>query len=220
MQISPELYAYPWSSMAANNCNTYVSSAGKLMMLDPGHAQLYGHVENGLVSDGIKEAPGLVILTHCHPDHMEAAELLAKLGCKIAMGKTEAEFLEGEGRNLAAALGMGAPDITIDLFLEEGELDLDGEKFQVIDTPGHTPGHICLYMPSQKALFTGDLVFAQGVGRVDFPGGSGEKLKESIRKISSLPVELLLPGHGPIIKGAEQVKANFEMIINSYFGML
>jgi hydroxyacylglutathione hydrolase len=220
MQISPNLYAYPWSSMAANNCNTYLSTAGKVMMVDPGHAQLYGNVENGLAKDGIKDVPELVILTHCHPDHMEAASMLQKIGAKVAMGEKEAEFLEGEGKSLAAALGMSAPEITFDLFLKQGELDLGGEKFQVIDTPGHTPGHICLYQPSLKTLYTGDLVFAQGVGRVDFPGGSGEQLKRSILEVSKLDVELVLPGHGPIIKGTEQVKANFEMIVNSYFGML
>jgi glyoxylase-like metal-dependent hydrolase (beta-lactamase superfamily II) len=55
---------------------------------------------------------------------------------------------------------------------------------------------------------------------VDFPGGDGKKLKESIRRVSGLDIEWLLPGHGPILKGADQVKRNFELIESTYFAML
>jgi hydroxyacylglutathione hydrolase len=221
MQLSDNIYAYPWTSMQANNCNTYLVRCGsKLMMIDPGHAQLYGHVENGLVGDGIREDIDLVVLTHCHPDHMEAAAMLQRTGAKLAMGAQEAEFYEGEGKKLAGMMGVSLPDFVIDLFLEEGELTLDEETFQIILTPGHTPGHICVHLPSQKALFTGDLVFAQGVGRVDFPGGDGQALKDSILKIGALDLEMVLPGHGPVVSGADQVRLNFEVIEKTYFGMI
>ena len=221
MQLSDAIHAFPWTSMQANNCNTYVvRCSGQTMMIDPGHAQLYGHVENGLVQDGLREPIDLVVLTHCHPDHMEAAIMLQRNGAKLAMGTWEAEFYQDEGKKLGAMMGMSLPDFTIDLFLDEGELSLGDETFNVINTPGHTPGHICLEMPSQKALFTGDLVFAQGVGRVDFPGGDGSLLKDSIRKISQIDLEWVMPGHGPVVKGADQVKLNFEIIEKTYFGMI
>ena len=207
--------------MQANNCNTYVVRCGsKTMMIDPGHAQLYGHVENGLAGDGIRENLDLVVLTHCHPDHMEAAAMLQRAGAKLAMGALEAEFYEGEGKKLASMMGMRPPELMIDIFLEEGELNLGDESFEVINAPGHTPGHICIHLPGQKALFTGDVIFAQGVGRVDFPGGDGEALKESILKLAKLDLELILPGHGPVVKDAEQVRMNFEIIEKTYFGML
>ena len=220
MKIADGLYAFPWTQTMVNNCNTYLASGPPLMMVDPGHSQLYGHVEMGLKQDGLKEIPELVVLTHCHPDHIEAAFKLQEQGARLAMHPKEIEYMQGEGRQLAAAFGMSVPDVQFDVLLEEGELELGEEKFQVIHTPGHSPGHVCLYEPKNKALIAGDLVFAQGVGRVDFPGGSGELLKQSITRVAELDLELVLPGHGPIIKGADQVQRNFEAITNMYFGML
>jgi hydroxyacylglutathione hydrolase len=69
-------------------------------------------------------------------------------------------------------------------------------------------------------LVCGDLIFEQSVGRVDFPGGDGNSLIESIRKMSQLDVEILLPGHMNIITGARNVKRNFEHIEKYYFSML
>jgi len=220
MKIAEGLFAYPWSHMMVNNCNTYLLNNELTAMVDPGHSQLYGHVEVGLKQDGIKKVPDLVVLTHCHPDHMEAAFKLKEQGARLAMHPAEVEYLKGEGRQLAAAFGLSVPDVEFDVFLEEGELTLGQEKLQVIHTPGHSPGHICLYLPEHKALIAGDLVFAQGVGRVDFPGGSGELLKQSIKRVAELDLELVLPGHGPVIKGADQVRRNFETITSMYFGML
>jgi glyoxylase-like metal-dependent hydrolase (beta-lactamase superfamily II) len=74
-----------------------------------------------------------------------------------------------------------------------------------------------LYWPSQKALFTGDLIFKEGLGRTDLPGGNGSKLKESIRRLTNLDVECLLPGHGEIIMGAEKVRKNFAELEQFYF---
>lgn len=220
MQISDELYAYPWSQTNANNCNTFVLGSGPRIMVDPGHAQLYGHVENGLVADGIKDVPALVVLTHCHPDHLEAAAMLQKVGSKLAMHPAEIAFMQGEGRALAASMGMNVDDIVIDVLIDEGELKVGDMSLEVILTPGHSPGHVCLHWPAQKTLIAGDLVFAQGVGRVDFPGGDGEALKASINQVAALDLELILTGHGPIIKGAESIKRNFEQITQMYFPML
>jgi glyoxylase-like metal-dependent hydrolase (beta-lactamase superfamily II) len=93
-------------------------------------------------------------------------------------------------------------------------------NFQVIQTPGHSPGSICLYWSDRKVLFTGDVVFDQGIGRTDLPGGNGRALKESIKSISRLDVEYLLPGHGEIVSGREAVKANFTDIERMWFPYL
>ncbi len=177
-------------------------------------------MELGLTHDGIREAPALVAMTHCHPDHLEAALVLKRAGCRLAMHQTEIAYLEGEGRQLAAALGMGLPEFDFDATLEEGEFTVGDQVVRVIATPGHSPGHVCFHLPAQKALVSGDLVFAQGVGRVDFPGGDAEALKASVRKVAGLDLELLLPGHGPILKGAENIRRNFEEIQEIYFRML
>lgn len=220
MKLADDLYVYPWTQPTANNCNAYLVTAGPGMLVDPGHAHLFSHVENGMAADNIKEPPGLVALTHSHPDHLEAALKLQKQGMLLAIHSDEVAYLENEGKQLAAALGMDFPEVVPDIFLEEGELKLGEEVMDVIKVPGHSPGHVVLYWRRLKALFAGDLIFAQGVGRVDFPGGDGQALKESILKVKDLDLEWVLPGHGPLLKGAKNIQANFQFIEQMYFSML
>lgn len=219
MQLADDLYVFPWTQPSINNCNSYFIGGGVPTLIDPGHSQLYGHVETAMAGDQLPE-PVMVVLTHCHPDHMEAALQLQKKGAKVAMHPAEVAYMEGEGRQLAAALGMSFPELTVDVFLSDGELSLGEHALQVLHTPGHSPGHICLYWPANRALIAGDLVFAQGVGRVDFPGGDGQALKDSIQRVAKLDAQWVLPGHGPIIKGAENVQRNYQLIEQYYFGML
>ncbi|MFH1059649.1 MAG: MBL fold metallo-hydrolase [Pseudomonadota bacterium] len=220
MKLTDDLYVYPWTQPTANNCNTYLVGGAAPVLIDPGHARLYKHVELGLASDRQTETPRLVVITHCHPDHLEAALALQKAGARLAMLGAELQYLEGEGRQLAAALGMNLPEFQVDVLLGEGELTVGPESFQVLHTPGHSPGHLCLYWPRHKALFAGDLIFAQGVGRVDFPGGNGQQLKESIQRMAQLDLEWVLTGHGPVLKGKPSIQRNFEIIAKHYFGML
>lgn len=218
MKLADDLYVYPWTQPTANNCNTYLAGGAAPVLIDPGHARLFSHVQRGLGQDGIQNMPLLVVLTHCHPDHLEAAPALQRGGLRLAMPRREAEFMAGEGRELAQALGLNLPDFQVDVLLEEGELKVGPEVFEVLLTPGHTPGHMCLYWPRHKALFAGDLVFAQGVGRVDFPGGDEAALKQSLQRVAALDLEWLLPGHGPALKGADNIRKNFQMIQKMYFG--
>jgi len=69
-------------------------------------------------------------------------------------------------------------------------------------------------------LFTGDVVFNGGIGRTDLPGGNGEALKESIRRLSTLDAEYVLSGHGDLVTGKDAVKANFQEIENFWFGYI
>ena len=103
------------------------------------------------------------------------------------------------------------------LLADRDSIGLGDISLQVIHTPGHSPGSVTLYWPAQKALFTGDLVFKEGVGRTDLPGGDGSQLKESIKGLMNLDVEYLLAGHGDIIAGAEKVEKNFEDVESFYF---
>ncbi|KIX11061.1 MBL fold metallo-hydrolase [Dethiosulfatarculus sandiegensis] len=220
MKLIGDIHAYPWTQMIANNCNTYAVAGPPTLLIDPGHANFYYHVEKGLKEDKLPETPEIVFLTHCHPDHFEAAEQLQKKGSRLAMHSLEVEYMQGQGRSLARSLGMNFPELKIDIILEEGPFQLGNEEWEVFLTPGHSPGHVCLYNNTQKVLFAGDLIFAQGVGRVDFPGGSGEELKKSIERMAKLDLEWVLPGHGPIIKGAESIRKNFEIIASMYFGLI
>jgi glyoxylase-like metal-dependent hydrolase (beta-lactamase superfamily II) len=219
MQILQNLQAFIWTDPAANNCNTYLIQADKTVLIDPGHEHLFGHVSEGLqaLSLGLAEID-LVVLTHCHPDHMEAVKVFTDTTTLIAAHDAEVDFFRQAAPHYGEILGV--PEFEPPLLLTEGDLNIGGLNLNVIHTPGHSPGSICLYWAEKKVLLTGDLVFNQGVGRTDLPGGDGETLKTSIGKIARLDTEYLLPGHGDIIQGKELVEANFKDIESFWFAYI
>ena len=111
-----------------------------------------------------------------------------------AFPQIELEFIKKQASHYGESMGLS--DFAPDILLQEGDLNVGDLRFQVIHTPGHSPGSVCLYWSDKKVLFTGDVVFNQGVGRTDLPGGNGQKLKQSILTISRLDVDYLLSGHG------------------------
>ncbi len=222
MKIFDDLHYYPWTSFTENNCNTCLLGATGRILIDPGHRHLFSHVERGMVGDGLDwRAVDLLLITHSHPDHFEAVELfLENPETKIALHAAEEAFLEKTGQDFARMLGMPLPRYRVDLNLDEGQLSVDGVELQVFHTPGHAPGHVCFYWPARKVLFSGDLIFNQGVGRTDFPGGDGKLLKESIKRMAALDVELILSGHGDPVQGREAVERNFQFIEQAYFSWI
>lgn len=212
-KIFDGLYGFIWQDYQQNNCNTYLIDDGKKILIDPGHSHLFSHVERGLAS--LKIDPGtidLVIVTHAHPDHMEAADHFTK-PTQVAMGRTDYEYIK---KFAGAYYSIPEPD----LFLNPGELQVGSLQFEVIETPGHTPGSLCLYWPKHEALFTGDLIFEQGIGRTDLPGGNPQQLKESILKVEALGPKFLLPGHGGVIGGKVEVRNNFKLVEEYWFKYL
>src|SRR5205085_12335298 len=101
----------------------------------------------------------------------------------------------------AAWIGMESPgDVKIDAELEHGQhLSAGGLSANVLHTPGHSEGSVCLYFPAQKLLIAGDTLFAGSIGRTDLPGGSTEKIMRSLHeKVLALPDDtIVVPGHGP-----------------------
>ena len=87
------------------------------------------------------------------------------------MSRREYEYLQDEGRDLFMMTGCQVPRSPFGLLLTEGSLVLGRKRFQVLSTPGHSPGSICLYWEDQKVLLSGDTLFYLGVGRTDLPGG-------------------------------------------------
>ena len=218
MKIANNLHAFVWESMTANNCNAYLIDGPTRVLIDPGHRALFEHVELGLrdlklTTDDID----LIICTHAHPDHLESVQLFKQKSTLFSLHATEWNWVVTTGKQMSAAFGIDTEALTPDFFLKEGTLSLDGLEIEIFLTPGHSPGSICLYWPLQKALFSGDLVFKEGLGRTDLPGGDGPTLKESIKRMSQLDVELLLAGHGEIVSGAREVKSNFEQIEKFWF---
>ena len=129
----------------------------------------------------------------------------------------EIAFLQGEGGALYGLFGLRKPEVAVNMSLEEGHLTLGDEAFEVVHIPGHSPGSIGLYWPARKALFCGDVIFDQSVGRTDFPGGNGAQLKASIRNLAKLDIEYLFPGHMGMVDSSENVKRNFKIVIQQIF---
>jgi glyoxylase-like metal-dependent hydrolase (beta-lactamase superfamily II) len=218
MKVLNNLHAFIWQSMTTNNCNAYLIDGPARVLIDPGHSSLFDHVAQGLEQLGLAITDiDLIICTHAHPDHIEAVQLFKDIPTRFTVNKDEWQWALTIGKQMSAAYGIDMDALRPDFFLKEGHLSIDGIELNIFHTPGHSPGSITLYWPSQKALFTGDLVFKEGLGRTDLPGGDGAKLKESIKRLTDLEVEWLLPGHGEIIAGAEKVRKNFAEIEQFYF---
>jgi hydroxyacylglutathione hydrolase len=213
MQILDGLHAFIWSVYTQNNCNTYLIDGKLKIIIDPGHRHLFDHVRKNLAALNISpDEIDVAIVTHGHPDHLEAVQELNK-ATMFAMNAEEYRFI----RELAGQYFKSPEPL---FFLREGDLIIGEHSFEVIATPGHSPGSICLYWPEKKALFTGDLVFRESIGRTDLPGGNGGMLKESLKRISGMDIDYLLCGHGEIVAGKKEVQANFEKIKNYWFDYL
>ena len=218
MRFIDNLYAYVWQGND-NNCNSYVFANvlkdNGHVLIDPGHINTPSYREPGLDRlvkemgrDGLDAAAiGLIILTHAHPDHCEAAEVIKEQnGAPVALHEADEKMYERFGGKT-------------DIYLKEGELVLGQEnqlRLNIFHSPGHSPGHITIYWPEQKVLIAGDVIFYRSTGRVDLPGGSARVLKQSIQRLSELDIEYLLCGHPyghpGIIEGKAAVQQNFDFV--------
>lgn len=218
MKFAKDLYVYQWNDFFDNNCNSFYIGGGVQALIDPGLSRHVSSLLESMKLDGIRESDiRYVINTHSHPDHFEGSACFSPETVKIAMHPYEAAFLKGEGRGLYGLFGMDAPAVEISMYLKEGKLPLGDELFDIIHIPGHSPGSVGLYWQDRRALFCGDVIFDQSVGRTDFPGGSGAQLKESIRNLAKLDIECLFPGHMGMLDGAKNVQRNFKLVIQQIF---
>jgi len=158
--------------------------------------------------------PVYVINTHGHADHIggNAALRRAFPQARLCIGRGDADMLGRPGDNLSLLLGATADSGPADALLSEGqELAAGAVTMCVLETPGHTPGGICLLCAEEpRQVFCGDLIFRGAVGRTDLPGGDTATLLKSIReRILTLPDDTVLwPGHGPRTSVGEERTAN------------
>ena len=140
----------------------------------------------------------MIILTHCHHDHSGAAPAIKEAtGAKILLSDKEVGCVGDDLTTVAYLFGQEAPEYKVDGLLTEGMvIDLGKWKLDVIETPGHSQGSICLYEKSEKILFSGDTVFPDGnIGRTDMYGGDTTELVSSVERLTKLDVKTMYPGH-------------------------
>ena len=175
--------------------NCYLVSnpaAGACLVIDPGDnaTDVTAKIRNRDLE------PVGILLTHAHVDHIRAVGALSRtFDIPVMLNAADGDLYRSPD-NALAPWAPAATDLP-----ETGTVrdDLDGLSFTVIHTPGHTPGGVCYYFPAAGALFSGDTLFRESIGRTDLPGGNHSQLIESIRRnLLPLPGETrVLPGHGP-----------------------
>jgi glyoxylase-like metal-dependent hydrolase (beta-lactamase superfamily II) len=191
------------------------------ILIDTGLDSCLQGVLDDIKKDGFDpEKIEVIITTHSHPDHFDGIRSFMENNTQMALHPEEDRFIKETGMGFYNMFGLQLPEYRVDIPLQEGEFKVKNTTFEIYHTPGHSPGSISIYWPDKKALIVGDVIFQAGVGRTDFPGGDGNLLKQSIERLSGLDVEYLLPGHGEIIQGKDNIKKNFDYVADAYFNLI
>ena len=166
--------------MVQTNCYIVINDETKeCFIIDPGASgkQLAEKIRQDNLT------PVAVLLTHGHFDHAGGAKTLAEeFGIKIYAHEAEADTLHDPQKNVSWMVG-AKETYDADVFLQDEEvITLAGFEVKVLHTPGHTEGGCCYYIADERVLFSGDTLFAQSVGRTDFPGGSMSQIVRSIQE--------------------------------------
>jgi glyoxylase-like metal-dependent hydrolase (beta-lactamase superfamily II) len=158
-----------------------------------------------------------ILITHAHIDHIAGAARLKRLtGAPILYNPRDLPLVKMMDVQ-AGWLGMATPEVLPpDDSLDQGRIiEIAGLSGEILHTPGHTQGSVCLYLPEQSLLLAGDTLFAGSVGRTDLPGGDGATLIRSIHnQLLPLPDStVVVPGHGPNTTIGEERESNPFLIV-------
>ena len=193
-------------------CYVAWREVGRCVLVDPGccDAAECAALENLLAQERL--TPEAILLTHGHFDHVSGVRGLQEhYGIPVRMHPADEAVLAG-GAEMAARFGLAAPQTAFRRIpVADGEmLEIAGMRFEVIASPGHSPGSVCYLERGAGILFSGDTLFAGAIGRTDLPGGDYDALMRSIReKLLVLPGDTdVIPGHGRPTSIAQEAAAN------------
>ena len=182
-------------SLGTNCYIPYCETTKKAVVIDPGGDA--ARIMAAINREGLSVEA--IINTHGHADHVLAnTKVKEATGAPLWIHGADADMLGSGARNLSAYMGASTSCGTADRLLAEGDVLTIGHfSLKVLHTPGHTPGGISLV--ADNAVFVGDTLFAESIGRTDFPGGSYSQLIQSIKtKLMTLNDDFkAYPGHGP-----------------------
>ena len=174
--------------------NCYLLSneqTGEALLVDPGSS--VAKIAAAVEAEKVKVVG--ILLTHAHVDHVSAvAEVAAKYNAPVWIHPDDYGIYFS--RDNALPPYMMAP---ANLPQPVKDCPTAGMDFQILHTPGHTPGGVCYYFPAEKVVFTGDTLFCGTYGRTDFPGGSERDIFTSIKEVL-----FKLPGETRVFPGHEQ----------------
>lgn len=163
----------------------------------------------------------IVILTHCHYDHIGGLDsVMNEFGCEAYAGMIDAIPIRNADPDLTLYEDFNGHLNLMDISdLMDGDAIDSGEHIlRALHTPGHTQGGICLFDETTNSLFSGDTVFANGVGRTDLPSGSAGELISSLEMLSNINIKTLYPGHGPCVyeDGNGAIRRGLKMMKGGY----
>ncbi len=218
---------YPGIHEISRVSNSYLVMGDEIMLIDtgmPGNSgKIIGYLKNTLKHDS--QDIKTIVITHHHFDHVGSLDRLKEItGARVGVHRADADYVSGKKEQEGPAfmriiIGLlkliyRTKPVEADILLEDGD---EIDDYQVIHTPGHTPGSICLYSPKNKVIFVGDNLRCSK-GKIDGPDPrllpEPEQFKESIKKLADLDIEVILSGHSPPITTAasEKLKEYIESL--------